>query len=132
MGPFVGGGCSWSIVFAPSDPDVGNDFIDKALIFPKIGMQQANITGTAVNVRVKHRDAHETAAAEQLLSLSAPFIPGTVEEQQVACRVMGLTPSEAAREGASFALEFRGEKTEVTLSTKSAFVAIASTVPYVH
>lgn len=109
-GPFVGGGYSWSIAFLPSDHKG-----DSAVTVPKVGVQHANITGTGAHVRVTHRDAHEVAAAEQVLSLAAPLLPVTAEEQIVACNLIGLTPSEAAKAGASFVLEFLGERTEVII-----------------
>lgn len=121
MGPFVGGGYSWSIAFLPSDSANGNHKGDSVLTIPKVGVQQANITGTGAHVRVTHRDAHEVAAAEQVLSLAAPLLPVTVEEQVVACNLLGLTPSEAAKAGESFVLEFRGERTEVIMSPEVEF-----------
>lgn len=120
-GPFVGGGYSWSIAFLPSDPPNWNNKGDGDLTVPKVGVQQANITGTGAHVLVTHRDTHEVVAAEQVLSLAAPLLPVTVEEQVVACNLMGLTPPEAAKAGASFVLEFRGERTEVIHIQNSAY-----------
>lgn len=113
-GPFVGGGYRWGIAFRSRASVDEHEHTVRTQTLPMVGVQQANVTGTGVRVRVEHRDAYETAAAEQLVSLTAP-LPQTVPEMQtIECQLLNeSTPSEAANLGLSFALLFRGETTEV-------------------
>lgn len=117
-GPFVGGGYRWSIAFK-AVPSLGREETPiHASIIPTIGVQQANLTGTGVRVRVEKRDAYEAAAAEQLVVLAAPLPPVTAEVQTIGCYLTeGLTPSLAAKGGEWLTLEFRGETTEVRQTT---------------
>lgn len=113
-GPFVGGGHRWGIAFRSMASVDGREHTVRISTLPTVGVQQANVTGTGVRVRIEHRDAYETAAAEQLVSLTAPLPPTIPEMQTIECQLMnGSTPSEAANLGLSFALLFRGETTEV-------------------
>ncbi|CAM9173076.1 unnamed protein product, partial [Hapterophycus canaliculatus] len=111
-GPFAGGGHSWSIAFkSPNSSATGNEFPDFTN-FPTVGVLQANITGTGGRVQVERREAHETPAAEHVVSLAAPLSAETPEEQLIGCSLSGATLSEAELAGVSFVLTFRGETTE--------------------
>lgn len=112
-GPFGGGGYRWSIAFRAETATDDAGFASFSATFPRIGVQQANVTGTGVRVKVEQRREYE-AAAEQVLSLAAPLPPETAEVQMLGCYLSGLTPSEAATAGISFAIAFRGETTEVS------------------
>lgn len=111
----MGGGCSWSVAFNPTEASANNDdFAARVSALPAVGVQQANVTGTGARVRVERRDAQEAPPAEHLVSLAAPLPPETAEVQVVGCSLVDTTPSEAALAGASFVLVFRGEQTEVS------------------
>lgn len=113
-GPFAGGGYKWSIALKPKEPTGRDEFAPRVSNFPKIGVQQANVTGTGARVRIDKRNAHEVAAAQQVVSLGAPLPLTTAEQQMIICYLADITPSEAVNRGGSFALTFRGETTEVS------------------
>lgn len=93
---------------------VDNELATLLSTFPKVGVQQANITGTGARVRVERRSAHEAPAAEHLVSFAAPLPAEIAEVQVVRCSLVGMAPSEAAEAGISFVLVFRGEGTDVS------------------
>lgn len=112
-GPFVGGGYSWSIALKPEEPVNGDELVARLSTIPKIGVQEAHVTGTGARFRVERREAREEAAAEHLVSLAAPSPPETAEVQVIECSVTGMT-SDASLAGVSFTLQFRGEVSEVS------------------
>ena len=113
-GPFVGGGYSWSIVLKPEESLDGDDLVDVLSTIPKIGIQEAHVTGTGARFRVDRREAREAAAAEHLVSLAAPLPPETAEVQVIECFMTGMATSDASSTGVSFMLQFRGEMSEVS------------------
>lgn len=115
-GPFVGGGYSWSIVLKSEEMLDGDELVALLSTIPKIGIQEAHVTGTGALVRVERREAREAAAAEHLVSLAAPFPPETAEVQVIGCFLTGMTTASASSAGVYFTLQFRGEISEVSTS----------------
>lgn len=84
---------------------------------PKIGVQEARVTGTGARYRIERREAREAAAAEHLVSLGAPLPPERAEVQVFGCAMTGMTTSDASAAGVFFKLQFRGETSEVSALT---------------
>lgn len=115
-GPFVGGGYSWSIVLKPEETLDGDELVALLSSIPKIGIQEAHVTGTGALFRVERHQAREAAAAEHLVSLAAPLPPKTAEVQVIGCFLTGMTAASASSAGVYFTLQFRGEISEVSTS----------------